>query len=628
MNWPGFSALSSAWLFLLLLPLLLFYFLKLRRPRLEIPSLALWRQVINDNRVNSPFQKFKRNLLLLLQLLLLCLLILAAMQPFIHSGPERAEYLPVLIDCSASMAALDKPEGESRLAVAKQNVRELIENLLPDQRMSLIAFHSTVKLLTDFTNNRRVLLDALDKLEVVEVGSRLEDAMRLTQALSRTVPIESVLIFTDGNVPQQVDFELPFPLNYQKIDPAGANIGITALNARRAGADGWDVFVRVESAVSGQSAGTIELLQDGNSIGSQKVVLDQGESERLVFTVETQAASDLEVRLTPSDPDSLASDNIAYLSLPQGRPLRVYADPELASFRHALGAIKGIEMNAEDQESAGDAVYDLMISDQPEDVAREASVSLFVGFVPDDLKSLVSIESGTATVVDWERSSSLLQHVQMADVQSFDEPHKNENVTDGDIEQFGYEVLAFGRTGPLILKRRLGARLSYHLLFHTDRSTLPYRIGFPIVVANLVQIAMQHASLSEVRGVPTGVLPARFLEANQQYSVRGPAGFELDVKSGDDALVAGIAAEKAGIYEIQGGSDSNHKIGAALFDAGETSLQTSDELEFREEISVSATDSPIANDKPLWPIFAVLGFGTLLVEWWFFQRRPGGYIRP
>ena len=63
----SFTSLSSAWLFALIVPLVIFYFLKLKRPRQTIPSLVLWRQVMNDQRVNSPFQRFKRNLLLLLQ---------------------------------------------------------------------------------------------------------------------------------------------------------------------------------------------------------------------------------------------------------------------------------------------------------------------------------------------------------------------------------------------------------------------------------------------------------------------------------------------------------------------------------------------------------------------------------
>ena len=76
----GFFAANFAWLALLIPPLVLLYFLKLKRPRLAIPSLVLWRQVLTDQRVNSPFQKFKRHILLWLQLLLLVLLILAAMQ--------------------------------------------------------------------------------------------------------------------------------------------------------------------------------------------------------------------------------------------------------------------------------------------------------------------------------------------------------------------------------------------------------------------------------------------------------------------------------------------------------------------------------------------------------------------
>src|SRR3954453_12282906 len=98
----SFLSLSSAWFFLLLAPLIAFYFLKLRRPRQVIPSLVLWRQVLADQRVNSPFQRFKRNILLLLQLLLLALLALAAMQPVLRRLGSGATRLPVLIDVSAS----------------------------------------------------------------------------------------------------------------------------------------------------------------------------------------------------------------------------------------------------------------------------------------------------------------------------------------------------------------------------------------------------------------------------------------------------------------------------------------------------------------------------------------------
>ncbi|MCA9009578.1 MAG: BatA domain-containing protein, partial [Planctomycetaceae bacterium] len=54
MKWPGFVNLFGAWFLLALIPLIILYFLKLRRPKMEVPSLALWQSVVNDQRVNSP----------------------------------------------------------------------------------------------------------------------------------------------------------------------------------------------------------------------------------------------------------------------------------------------------------------------------------------------------------------------------------------------------------------------------------------------------------------------------------------------------------------------------------------------------------------------------------------------
>ncbi|HTI51159.1 MAG TPA: BatA and WFA domain-containing protein, partial [Planctomycetaceae bacterium] len=363
MSWPGFLALDGAWLFLLLVPLIVFYFLKLKRPRMEIPSLALWRSVVNDRRVNAPFQKFKRNLLLLLQMLLLISLALAAMQPFWPSGGDRARYLPILIDTSASMAALDAPGSKSRLDVAKGEVGKLIDNLLPDQRLSLIAVSSTARRLTDFTDNKRVLREALERLEVTPVASRLEDALRMTQALARTVSIGTVVLYTDGNVPAEIDFELPFQLNYQKLPPAGPNIGITAINARRTG-ERWDLFVRIEGSPHPDDAGKppdptknaappesgvqstagVQLIKDGKVIDDEIISLGQGQSQRIVFHVDASGPAALEVRLKPDGFDSLATDNVVYLDLPIGRPLTVYCPPDLTSYRHALAGLDEVQL--------------------------------------------------------------------------------------------------------------------------------------------------------------------------------------------------------------------------------------------------------------------------------------------
>ncbi len=598
---------------------MILYFLKLKRPRMEISSLVLWQQVINDQRVNSPFQKFKRNLLLLLQFLLLTALILAAMQPFLRSGVERAEFLPVLIDCSASMAAVDKPGGTPRIEVVKQRVKEMIDNLLPDQQLSLIAVSSTARRLTSFTDNQRLLSDALRRVEVLDVPSELEDALRMTQALTRTVPIESVLVYSDGNLPPTVDFELPFQINYQQVPPGGANIGITALNARRAPAGQWNVFVRLEASAQGAAAAKVELRQDDQLVAEDYANLEAGASERLVFRIDAEDASRVEVRLTPDGADSLAADNVAVVQLPRPRPLAVYCPVTLESFRHALEALADVDIYPSSEGAAGRSQFDLLIADGPVSEGYDAKVRLLVGFVPPDLEKLATINAGLAEIVDWQRNSPLLQHVQLGQVVISDEPSSMPGIQDGDYESLGYEILAYSRKAPLILKKRSDAEVAYHLLFHPDRSTLPYRVGFPILVSNIVELAMREADLSEVRGVSTGVLPAVRLAPDSEYAAVSPNGQTRQVTSNPGGLVTGVAAPTVGRYTFRKGSDVTH-VDASLLSAQETSLRSVDEIKF-DEVSVGAATEQIRNDRPLWPYFAMSGFGLLLVEWWFFNRR-------
>ncbi|HEY2250368.1 MAG TPA: hypothetical protein VGH74_04875, partial [Planctomycetaceae bacterium] len=426
------------------------------------------------------------------------------------------------------------------------------------------------------------------------------------------------------------DFELPFQLNYQQIPPAGKNIGITALNARRSDTR-WDVFVRVEGTKpdpgtdEAPSSAAVTLLQNGKELANEMISLTAGQSQRIVFPVETAGAGMLEVRLAPEGFDSLASDNIAYLDLPVGRPLAVFCPPELESFRHALRGNKEVVLYPSDEGESKAASYDLVITDRKADADLEAATFLFVGVIPDDLTKLVHMEEAIAQVIDWQRSTPLLQHVLLTDVQIADRPVSAEGVRDRDYEEFGYEILAQGRTGPLVLRKESAGRTSLYLLFHTDRSTLPYRVGFPILVSNAVQIAMQHAGLSEIRGQQTGVLPPRSLKPNQVYEVQAPDKSISEARTSTDGTLAGVATPTIGRYTIREGNTEVASIGVSLLTVTETSLATVPQLQFRE-MSVGAAGTMLKSDHPLWGALAAVGFTLLLVEWWYFQRRPGGVV--
>lgn len=614
-----FLSLSAAWLAVLLLPLVAFYFLKLKRPRLVIPSLVLWRQVTNDQRVNSPFQRFKRNLLLLLQILLLALLVLAAMQPVLRREASPATRLPVLIDCSASMAALDKEGGVSRLDEAKRRIREMIDGLSADQQLCLIAFGKSARRLTGFTNNAVVLREALAALEVEDVPAQLDEALRLAQAIGRSEPIERVLLMSDGNFPPRANFELPFRVEFQRLPAGGPNSGITACNARRALGGQWQVFVQLGKSAGGDApGGTVELLQDGAIVGRENVTFAGQEMPRLLFSIGPDKPAQIQLRFQPNGFDSLASDNVAWLSLPQPRPIDVHVAPTLHAFRHALSALSGVRVfPGEGGEKL--ASYDLVITDSAPDLALPAAVQVTVGLIPPELAKLVVAEKESSGAIDWRRDSPLLQHVSFEDVIFLEAPRFAPGVGDADLAAVGGEVIAHSAAGPLIIERGDREVQRVNFLFHPDRSTLPFRVGFPVLVSNLVQAAQARSKLAEATAVTTGVLPAMKVQPLSTYRIEGPAPREE--RSDEQGQLGGIPAPRAGEYTISGPGTVPSRIGASLLSPQETSLAAIEQIEFNDQITVKAAAGAVPKtDRALWWLLACGGFGVLLVEWWLFHR--------
>ena len=624
MTWFGVHFWSAAWLFLLIPPLILFYFLKLRRPRQTIPSLVLWRQVVNDSRVNSPFQRFKRNILLWLQLLLLILIVLAAMQPYWLGTGSTVDRLPVLIDTSASMGALDA-KGKSRLEVAKARVEKLIGGMLPHQEMAIVTFSHTAAKRLGFTSNKKLLRETLATIELDDTPSDIEGVLRLTQAMSRSVPFETVLLLSDGNFPPQADFNLPFTLDYQRLPPAAANFGITSLNARR-NETGWTLFARIDGSAGASNSATIEVKQNGTVVNQDDVTLSADQPERLVYHVDGESASTIEMELITDRFDALESDNYAYLDLPATRPMSVYVDADLYSVRKALKVMPDVHLVTTEPETGSaekEPTFDVIITAQPENLISTATVTLYISHIPEDLTGLAAIDRGGTKVVDWQLNAPLLQHVELNELLLIDRPHSLPKVIDADYETLDYTILAHAERGPLLLEKVIDKKINYYLLFHPDNSTLAYRIAFPIMMSNLISIAMTQTGLAEARGLRTGVLPPVHLAAaSATYIVEGPGKKKVTVASDINGTVNSVRGTRVGQYRYTRNGNTERRIGVSLLNASETSLNAVEELSFNE-LSVTATTVEQPTDRALWPLLSMLGLVVLLVEWWFFQRRRG-----
>ena len=624
MNWlPQFAAPAMAWLAAAAVPLVILYFLKLRRPRRTVPSLALWQSVLEDQRVNSPFQKFKRNLLLLLQLLLLACLVFAAMRPFLSSGGFGGQSVPIVVDVSASMGAVDA-DGVSTLDRVKAELRDVVDALPGSTRLAIVAAGTRAARLTDFTSDRPRLLAAIEKLQAEPVETNLTPALRLAEGLNRSATIEELRLYSDGNLLPDADdgggappvatvpFDLPFQVDYRRVDtPELTNVGIVEAAAARGSDESWDLFVRVGASTAAAGRADLEVLRDGAVEVTESVTVEAGETRRLAFRLPAGQVSDVEVRLKPRDRDALASDNAAYLTLPETRRLTVNVDTDLAAFGYAIAGVPDAR--------PVDAGGDLRISGTAPDTDAAAPLELIVGSTPADIREAIRQVDGHSDVVDWQRADPLLRHVQLSDVQFLSHPEYADGFARRDLEDRGYRVIAENADGPLILRAERNGGLRYVLLFDPDESTLPFRVGFPVLVANAADLARQRAELSDVRGRTAGVLEPVRVGRPGDYEIVFPDGRGERVTAGEDGLIRGVTAPQTGRYVVRRDGEDVTTVGVSLLSPTETTLAGVDEINF-SDVSVTASAADVTEDRAIWRWLAWAALALLLLEWAYFHR--------
>ena len=171
----AFAALAIA------IPILLLYMLRLRRREVLISSTFLWRQVVQDTEANTPWQRLRRNLLLFLQLLILLLLVLALARPFITVPTISAGKIALLVDASASMTATDVA-GESRFSAAIEGARQIVNNMNPQDIISLIRVADIAEPLTSYTADKNELRRALENMTASNGSADWDTALTLAAA--------------------------------------------------------------------------------------------------------------------------------------------------------------------------------------------------------------------------------------------------------------------------------------------------------------------------------------------------------------------------------------------------------------------------------------------------------------
>ena len=305
----------------LLLPLIvLMYLLKLRRLEQPVSSTYLWQRMVRDVQANSPWQRLRYNLLLLLQLLFLIFLILALARPFTWQSGVSGESAILILDTSASMAAVDI--SPSRLEAAKDQAHRLVNEMSDTTRLTLIEAGMRASIAAASSLDRRQLHQAIDSLQPGPGGSDLDVALQLAGAIAARQPDTQVLLLSDGQSALQQRVSLPANLSYWPIGLRGENQALSLLNLQlEPGGESLSAFIQVANYGESPAKRRLALFADQALLQVYDLELASGAEKAVLAENLPATAQVIRAQLLPPEDgqaiDDLLLDDTAYAPVRQ-----------------------------------------------------------------------------------------------------------------------------------------------------------------------------------------------------------------------------------------------------------------------------------------------------------------------
>ncbi len=662
------------------IPLLVsLYFLKLRRRQVTISSTLLWKKAIQDMQVNSPFQRLRKSLLLLLQLLILGALLFAMARPTLETIASPGQRVVIVIDHSGSMNATDV--SPTRLDEAKKAALELIDNLDAGGDSAgggssegaaaggamVVSFAQNARVSQSFTNDPTRLRDAVRRIEPTDQVSRLEPALNLIEPFAVSDSADDadrlvVYIISDGRVlgggqPMSLaGAELRYiPIGGGPGGMAGAadpdNLGIISFSARRdfEKPEIVQVFARVAYFGTQPVSTNLTLTLDGQVTRVQPIKLTAAPPRSDKDTLSNNPGNETSVQfdfvlpgsalveLSHDYDDQLSSDDTVRLTLAPARRLRVLLVSQGNDF-----LVKGIQsvgvrqlafmtpekFENQDPDSLKRGGWDAAGASG---LAGEGfDVIVFDGYNPKATPKVDSLYFASAPPIEGiQRVPSREDEPVSQRVLTWERDHpllRYVVLDDVILSEPGRlvvspqaTVLATGQTGPIMAEIVQDGVRHVVASFDVLKSNWPIKISFPVFLGNTVQ-TLGLGGLADDAGIAyrTGEIASIPTGACDAMTYTGPTDLTVRRTPGASILPP---FTRVGLYrageEVQPPFD---RLGVNLLAPDESDIRTTDVLNV-STVAGGTTAETSSIRREVWRWFIWGALAVMLIEWLVYTRR-------
>lgn len=300
------------------------FLMKVRPPRVRVPTLLLWQRVFDQTRELTWWERVRRAVSIAATVVLAALLALAVTRPGPRRGPASSGRTLIVLDSSWSMAAYTS-SGETRWQRAVRHARALANAAAAAGDVALAT--TADGLVEGPTPDLALIETAIDRLGPAG-GDR--------SVWPRVAGTDNVHFITDGAVARALG---PDVTVHSVFEPA-SNAAIISFGARPAvSADGGaEAFLQL--ANYGDAARNVRVIVSRGTavVSDQRVDLAAGESVSQVLPLRGGGSARLLAHIE-SDHDALAEDNDAVAWIDGTEPVDVLLVSEQPSALQPLLAL-------------------------------------------------------------------------------------------------------------------------------------------------------------------------------------------------------------------------------------------------------------------------------------------------
>ena len=592
----GFTNLWPLFLLITIPLLILLYILKRKYREEVISSTLLWNEVYKNTRANTPWEKLRKNIMLLLQIIILLLLILSLMRPFLNFGGKTYKNIILVIDNTASMSA-EYGDG-TRLDEAKKLAKEFLASTKDDTNTYIIAFDGNSNLLQNGDFDKEVSNDIISSISQSYNSGDINETLSFVKAIGEGIEEDyEVIAITDK------DFSLG-DVNGKVVSLANSGVNASIDNiSHKFLEDSVRVIATITNRGTGDYQGDFSLYDGEELISVEALDLKEGENKTLTFDLSSIKSETLRGEL--SRKDMIAGDNTYNHVVGKKKVNKVLIVTEQNLFlEKAFSNIQNTEVyktnNASNLTSADN--YDLYVFDgvTPDIMPSKGSI-LFINPSSNEFFNVTSGgEGGEAKAVIGEVSKYLEDTTfTAAKYNSIEIPYYGKGFLNIDEDFIGFKGEVDGR--------KIAA-----LSFDLHNSDFPLKKEFPILMYELGENLISSGMVYSSNYKAGEKIIAKGLSLDSNITLTYPNGDTEEITSGDEIK----EDSQIGVYRLE--TEDEKELFSVNFPSEKEGNTNVSNISESENLVNSKAD--LKRGLNLYPLIIILAIAVVAFEWIMYKR--------